>query len=147
MRTVSTVIVNKPVAEVWAFFDNPDNLNKWLQGHKDFKHLSGVRGQPGAKSVHIYEEKGRRMEMEEEILQRIEKKQFSGILRMKGIMESTIDSSFKDLGDGRTEYSCDVNSRFISPLWKFLSLFMKGSFKKRQDADVQRMKEAIERGN
>ena len=146
MTTTSTVTINRPVLEVWAYFDNPDNLGKWLRGHKEFKHLSGERGQPGAKSVHIYEEKGRRMEMEEEIVRRVEGKEFNGILRMKGIMESTIRSQFKDLGDGRTEYNCVVESKFISPLWKFLCLFMGHSFKKRQDADVQRMKEAIERG-
>jgi|GEM_PF-6072936 len=42
--------------------------------------------------------------------------------------------------------SCAVDGRFISVLWKFMGLFMGGAFRKRQDADVQRMKEVIEAG-
>ena len=144
MITTSTITINKPVADVWAFFDNPDNLGKWLKGHKEFKHISGERGQPGAKSVHIFEEKGRLMEMEEEITRRVEGKEFAGIMRVKGIMESSVVSTFKDLGDGRTEYHFEVDGRFLNPLWKLMGFFMKGGFKKRQEANVQRMKEVVE---
>jgi len=101
--TTSRVVINKPVAEVWAFFDNPDNLGMWLRGHTEFTHLSGMRGQPGAKSVHIYLEKGRRMGLEEESVRRVEGKEFAGILRMKGIMENTSTTRSRTLGDGRTD--------------------------------------------
>ena len=33
MKIVSKATINRPVKEVWDFFDNVDNLGKWL---KDF---------------------------------------------------------------------------------------------------------------
>ena len=59
-------------------------------------------------------------------------------------MESSVVGTFKDLGDGRTEYHFEVDGRFLNPLWKLMGFFMKGGFKKRQEANVQRMKEVVE---
>ena len=84
--------------------------------------------------------------MEEEVTKRIEGREFSGILRFPKVMESTLVNTFKDLGDGRTEYRCVVDGKFLSFGWKLMGIFMGGAFKKRQDGDVQRLKEVIERG-
>ena len=40
MLTQSTVIINKPINEVWEFFKNPDNLKLWLGGFQRFEPVS-----------------------------------------------------------------------------------------------------------
>ncbi len=143
MKVFSKVIINKPVEEVWAFFDNPDNLSKWLTGFVSFENISGLPGQVGTKSKHIYENNGKNLELIELITSRIENKEFKGTLSHK-MMVSTMDNQFKDLGNGRTELTADVETKFKSLVFQILSPIMKRNFQKRQDEDLRRLKYAIE---
>lgn len=45
-HTVETII-NKPIDTVIELFDNPDNLDKWMEGLQSFEPISGTPGQPG----------------------------------------------------------------------------------------------------
>jgi uncharacterized protein YndB with AHSA1/START domain len=144
VKTTSSVEINRPVEEVWRFFDNPDNMPLWLEGFKRFEPLSGKQGQVGAKSKHVYEVGGRTFEMIEEITKRDPPREFSGILSNK-MMTSTMVNSFEDLGNGKTALRSTVETRFTSPLYRLLGPMMKGGFQKRQDADLARLKKALER--
>jgi hypothetical protein len=46
--------IDLPRDQVIALFDNTENLFKWQTGLKDFEHISGEPGQPGAKSKLTY---------------------------------------------------------------------------------------------
>jgi len=52
MLVQSTVIINKPIKEVWEFFKDPDNLKLWLGGFQRFEQVSGTPGTVGAKAKH-----------------------------------------------------------------------------------------------
>ena len=45
--TVETEI-DQPIEKVIELFDNPDNMQYWMDGLISFEHLSGTPGQPGA---------------------------------------------------------------------------------------------------
>lgn len=143
MKCISQVIINKPVEEVWNYFDNPDNMTKWLTGLQSFEHLSGTPGEVGAKSKHTYDNNGKTIVLIEEITSRIANKELKGTLT-HDMMESTMDNQFEDLGDGRTKVTATVNTKFKSLVFKLLSPFMKRGFQNRQNNDLRRLKELVE---
>ena len=143
MVITSKIIINKPVKEVWDFFNNPDNMHLWLTDFKRFEPISGELGKVGAKAKHIYENRGKDFEMTEEITKRDEYKNFSGILRHKS-MESTIETNFEDLNHSRTSLTCLVNVEFKSLFLKIFGGLMRNSFQKRQDKDFKTLKSVIE---
>ena len=144
MKVTTSIIINKPVKEVWDFFDDPDNLKFWLRGFQKFEHLSGTRGEPGAKSKHSYEENGKIIEMIEEIVVRDKYKEFSGILN-HDIMTSNLSHKFEDLGNGTTRLDSTVETKFKPFMLKMLGPLMKGMLRRRQSADFKRFKECVER--
>ncbi len=143
MKVISKIIIEKPVQEVWDYFDNPNNMTKWLSGLQSFEHLSGVQGEVGAKARHTYENNGKTIELIEEITSRVPMKELKGTLTHQ-MMESTMDNQFEDLGEGRTMLTATVHTRFKSLVAKILSPFMKRGFRQRQNEDLKRLKRLVE---
>lgn len=143
MKLTTTIIINKPIKEVWDFYDDPDNLKLWLRGFQTFEHVSGERGQIGAKSRHTYLENGKTIIMDEEITARIPYKEFSGILT-HDIMSTTLTNTFEDLGNGSTRLVCIVDTKFKPFFLRLLSPLMKGMFRRRQEKDFGKLKECLE---
>lgn len=143
MKFISKVVINRPVSVVWEFFDNPDNLKLWLTGFVSFEHLSGTKGEPGARSKHTYAMNGKTMEMIEEISVREPYKTFNGTITGP-MITSVLRNEFKDLGNGTTELVSDTDVEFKGMLMKIVSMFIKGSFQKRQDDDLQKFKTLVE---
>ena len=146
MLTESKVIIHKPVKEVWEFFKNPDNLVRWLSGFQKFEHISGVPGTVGAKAKHHFLERGKELILDGELTEVVEKKRIIGILD-SSMMLNTVTNSFNDLGNQQTEVSISSDTQFKGFLWKQIGPLMKGEFKKRQERDLQTLKELLENGN
>ena len=143
MLTQTTVIINRPIKEVWAFFKNPDNLKRWLGGFQRLEHISGTPGTVGAKARHYFLEKGKELVMEEEIIEEIPEKKFVGTLSSP-MMVNTVTNYFNDLGNSQTEYSLSSDTQFKGFFWKQIGPLMKSEFKKRQENDLQRLKQVLE---
>ena len=143
MLTETKIIINKPVKEVWNFFQDPANLKLWLGGFQKAEHISGEPGTVGAKAKHYFLERGKDLVMDEEILEIIPEKKLVGTLG-SSMMLNTVTNSFTDLGNGQTEYSISSDTQFKGFLWKQIGPLMKGEFKKRQEKDMQTLKEVLE---
>jgi uncharacterized protein YndB with AHSA1/START domain len=143
MLTQSTVFINKPIKEVWEFFKNPDNLKLWLGGFQRFEPVSGIPGTAGTKAKHYFLKKGKERVLDEEIIEIIPEKKFSGTLSSP-MMVNTVTNYFNDLGNGQTEYSLSSNTQFKGFFWKQIGPLMKGEFKKRQENDLQTLKQVME---
>jgi len=143
MLTQSTVIIKKPIKEVWTFFKDPGNLKLWLGGFQRVEHISGTPGTVGAKAKHYFLEKGKELVLDEEIIEEIPEKKFVGTLD-SSMMVNTITNYFNDLGNGQTEYSLSSDVQFKGFLWKQMGPLMKGEFKKRQEKDLKTLKEVLE---
>ena len=146
MLTESKVIINKPVKEVWEFFKNLDNLKRWLSGFQKFEHVSGVPGTVGAKAKHHFLERGKELILDGELTEVVNEKRIIGILD-SSMMVNTVTNSFTDLGNDQTEVSLSSDTQFKGFLWKQLGPLMKGEFKKRQEKDLQTLKQVLENGN
>ena len=143
MLTQSTVIINKSIKEVWEFFKNPDNLKLWLGGFQRFEQVSGTPGTVGAKAKHYFIERGKELVLDEEIMEVIPEKKFLGTLGSP-MMVNTVTNYFNDLGNNQTEYSLSSDTQFKGFLWKQIGPLMRGEFKKRQEKDLQTLKQVLE---
>ena len=143
MLTASKVIINKPLKEVWDFFQDPENLKSWLGGFHRFEPVSGDRGEAGSKAKQYFFEKGKELVLDEEITEVIPYKKFAGILS-SSMMTTSVVNYFMDLSNNKTEYSISSDTVFKSFFWRQIGPLMKGEFKKRQEADLQRMKQVLE---
>ena len=143
MLTQSTVIIDRPIKEVWEFFKDPDNLKLWLGGFQRFEQVSGTPGTVGAKAKHYFLERGKELVLEEEIIEVISQKKFQGTLGSP-MMVNTVTNYFNDLGNDQTECSLSSDTQFKGFFWKQVGPLMKGEFKKRQENDLQKLKQVLE---
>lgn len=143
MKISTTIIINKPVKEVWEYFDNPDNMVNWLSGFKRWEHLTGEKGEVGAKAKQYYDNRGREVVMIEEITAKEPYKHFAGTITHHS-MDAKLEVNFTDLGDGRTEIGSINDTKFKMFALQVLSPIMKGYYQKRQDGDLAKLKELIE---
>lgn len=146
MHTEAKVIINRPVKEVWDFFKNPDNLKRWLGGLQKFEHISGVPGAVGAKAKHYFHEMGKDLVLDGEITEVIPEKRIIGNLD-SSMMLTRVTNTFNDLGNDQTEVSISSDTQFKGFLWKQVGSLMKGEFKKRQENDLQTLKNVLENGH
>ena len=143
MLTESKIVINKPVKEVWDFFKNPDNLIRWLSGFQKFEHVSGIPGTVGEKAKHYFLERGKELILDGELTEIIHEKRITGTLDST-MMLNTITNSFNDLGNQQTEVSISSDTQFKGFWWKQIGPLMKGELRKRQQKDLQTLKELLE---
>ena len=146
MLTETKIMINRPVKEVWDFFKNPDNLVRWLSGFQKFEHVSGTPGTVGAKAKHHFLERGKELVLDGELTEVVEEKRIIGILD-SSMMLNKVTNSFTDMGNDQTEVSLSSDTQFKGFLWKQVGPLMKGEFKKRQEKDLQTLKDLLENGN
>src|SRR4029434_5206432 len=72
--------IDRPLREVYAAFNNSDNLPRWISGLQRTEPISGTPGQVGAKTRQIYLERGRIVELIETITATDPLKRFSGVI-------------------------------------------------------------------
>jgi uncharacterized membrane protein len=144
MKHKAEVIINAPREQVWAAFDNPDNMPRWQQGLESFAHKSGTPGQPGAVSELTYNENGRKVVLTETISERRNHAFLAGIYESE-FGTTIIVNQFEKIDDHKTKWTMWCSFRFRG-LMKLLALFMGKSIRKRTDADLQRFKEFAESG-
>jgi uncharacterized protein YndB with AHSA1/START domain len=134
--------IDAPIDEVWAAFDNPDNLGRWIRNFRSFTPLSGEPGQPGCTAEIVFEERGKSVKVRATITER----------RQPDFMAATCETPhgssllvhhFESVGNGRTRWSSWRNFTFTG-MMKYLSLFTAGSIRKRTEGDMQRFKLMVE---
>ena len=131
MNITTTIIINKPVKEVWDFYDNPDNLKLWLANFKSFELISGNPGEAGTKAKHTYEEKGRTIIMYETITEKVPYHKLAGTLTMPKMMESNLQTVLKEIDKDKTELTCITETKFEMLSLKLFGFMLKKSISKK----------------
>lgn len=142
MKHKAEVIINAPREQVWAAFDNPDNMTRWQPTLRSFEHKSGTPGQPGAVSELTYEENGRKIVMIESISERREQEFLAGIYETD-FGTTTIVNNFEKINDRRTKWTMWCHFRFRG-FMKVMALFMGKSIRNRTNEDLMRFKALVE---
>lgn len=128
MKYTTEIEINKPIETVINLFDNPDNMDKWMEGLQSFEHLSGEPGQPGAKSRLKFKMGSREIEMIETITVRDLPREFSGTYEAKGVL-NIVKNKFEKISDSKTKYISEQEFEF-SGFMKLIAFLMPGAFKK-----------------
>ncbi|MGB7786229.1 MAG: SRPBCC family protein [Salinimicrobium sp.] len=142
MKYTQEIEINRPIDEVVALFKNPENLYKWMDGLQSYQQLSGVPGQPGAKSKLEFKMGKREIEMVEIIKVNDLPEEFTATYEAKGVF-NVISNKFIELPDGRTRYITENEFRFKG-FMKLMGWLMPGAFKKQSWKYMLAFKEFVE---
>ncbi len=142
MNYEEELIIDLPRGRVVELMDNFENLKKWQTGLKSYEHVSGTIGQTGAITKLIYDEKGREVEMTEEIITRNFPDEFTAIYRGKNVV-NRFENYFYEEGPDKTRWRTVSDFKF-SGLLTILALFMRRAFPKQTLKDMENFKNFAE---
>ena len=142
MKFSSEIEINRSVKEVYRFAVNSKNLSRWVDGFQTFKSVKGRNRNKGSKATHIYKDAAGTLEVHEEVLDIIPEKLFKTSLSHKN-MDTVLELKFLNYG-GRTKVITDTNVKLKPAVFNLFSFLMKGKMKQQQQADLRRLKNAIE---
>ena len=104
-KVENTVVIQKPVQEVFAFVNNPDNTTKWQGGVETVKHEGGT-AQVGAQYTEVRKFMGREMNTIMEVTALEENKKYAAKV-VKGPVLFDVDVTFT-AEDGNTKMTTIV---------------------------------------
>ena len=142
MQFELSLVIAAPPDEVWDVFNDPANLPNWQPTLASYEAISGEPGWPGAVSLLVYHEQGRRMEMTETITARDEGRHRSGHYESAWAVND-MACTFEALPDGGTRWRALAEFRFKG--WvKLIAPLMRGGIRKRLEDDMLRFKTLVE---
>ena len=142
MKFSSEIEINRSVKDVFRFAVSHKNLSRWVDGFQAFKSVKGRNRNKGSKATHIYKDAAGILEVHEEVLDIIPEKSFKTSLSHKN-MDTVLELKFLNYG-GRTKVITDTNVKLKPAIFNLFSFLMKGQMKKQQQADLRRLKNAVE---
>jgi len=145
MTYFNEIEINLPRESVILLFDNPDNLKEWMPGLISFEPVSGIPGQPGAKSKLKFQMGKRMMEMTETVTVRNLPDEFSGTYEMKNVYNE-VKNKFIEAGPNKTKYITESTFNF-SGIMRVFGFLMKGAFIKTSQGYLERFKKFAEESN
>lgn len=137
--------INRPRAEVWTIFMNPENLNKWQPTLIKTEPLSGTPGQPGTVTKLTYEENGREFSLTEKILLREEPDRIDQLYENQ-FSENITRNTFTGENENQTLWIVENEFKFKTLIMRVLGPLMKKNFIARTQKDMDRFKELAESG-
>ena len=143
MKFTLELPINKPRAEVWKAFDNPQNMNKWQPSLISFETISGTQGQPGAVSKITFEERGRQFELMEIVTHRDEPNRLDGVYE-NNFADNIVRNTFVEKGKDQTLWVVETEFKFKTLLMRILGPIMKKNYVARTQKDMERFKEMVE---
>jgi carbon monoxide dehydrogenase subunit G len=144
MKYTCDIIINKPIDEVLAVFQDAESLKHWQPGLVSVELLSGTAGQVGAKSKLKFLMGKKTIEMIETILVNDLPKDFTLQFETSGMVNS-VKSTFENNGENQTKLST-YNEFQMNGFYKLLGWLMPGAFKKQSIIYLNHLKEYVETG-
>jgi uncharacterized protein YndB with AHSA1/START domain len=143
MRFTLELLINKPRADVWKAFDNPENMKKWQPSLVSFDTISGIQGQPGALSKLTYKEREREFSLMERVTFRQEPHRLDGVYE-NNFAENSVRNTFVEQGKEQTLWIVETEFRFKTLYMRILGTLMKKNFVLRTQRDMERFKAMAE---
>jgi uncharacterized membrane protein len=143
MKYTVQIEINKPIDQVVALFDNPENMKKWMKGLQSFETISGTPGWPGSKSRLVFITGNKVMEMIETITVRNLPEEFSGTYDIKGV-HNIVKNRFQKISDTKTLYISEQEFRFKG-IMRFVAMLMPAVFKRQSMQHLESFKDFVER--
>lgn len=135
--------INKPRAEVWKIFDDPNNMNKWQPTLINIERVSGAPGQPGSVSKLTFRSGEREFSLTEKVTFRAEPERLDGVYENE-YAENVVKNTFLEQGKDTTLWKVEVEFKFKTLFMKVLGPLRKKNFVIRTHRDMERFKELAE---
>lgn len=142
MKYTLEILIDRPIENVIALFDNVDNMYKWMEGLQKVEHISGTPGQPGAKMKLYYKMGKREIDMVETVTVRNLPHEFSGTYEAKGVF-NIVKNFFVKVSDTQTKYSTEQEFQFKG-FMKIIGFLFPGMFKKQSMKYLEDFKRFVE---
>lgn len=143
MKYTNEVIINLPLNRVIELFDSQENLFKWQPELITFEHLSGEKGEVGAKSKMVYKMGKREVSMIETITLKDLPDRFAGTYEAKGVWNE-VSNEFVSIDEGRSKWIAHSHFKFKG-FMSIMAFFMPGAFKKQSQLYLDRFKAFAEK--
>lgn len=138
MKYINKVVVKLPLAKVIELFDSEENLFKWQPELISFEHISGKKGEVGAKSRLTYKMGKREIKMIETITVKNLPDEFSGTYEGKGIWNE-VKNCFEAIDENTTKWHSDCDFEFRG-FMKLIAFVMPGSFREKSQKYMEQFK-------
>lgn len=136
--------IRSDIESVWKGVTDPQLLASWQPTLRSVQVVSGSRHEPGGVSELVYDENGREVRLEE-IVQAAERPRLLALSYRGEQAVTVVRHVFDSPSDGETRWTVVCRFRFRGLLPRLLGLFMKGSIRRRVDADMARLQDLLER--
>ena len=142
MRLEHSLVIDRPVAEVFAFVADPDNLPRWQSGLLEVEKLSGDGG-VGSRHREVRSMLGRRIEQVLEVTA-LSPDQRLDLEVVEGPMHLTVEHTFEQAGAG-TRITV-VGQGDAGTLFRFAGPVIARAVKKQSQSDFARLRTVLEPG-
>jgi uncharacterized protein YndB with AHSA1/START domain len=143
MKYALELTINKPRAEVWRIFDDPNNMDKWQPSLTRTERLEGTAGQPGSVAKLTYTSGEREYSLIEKVIHRQEPERHESVY-VNEFADNTIKNTFLDRGGNETLWKVEVEFKFKTRLMNLVSPFVKKRFVANTQRDMDRFKTLVE---
>ena len=144
MKYTSHIDINKPLKDVFEFWNNPENNHLWQDGFEKITLLEGKVNEVGAKSEILLKQGNRDMVLIETVLSVNLPYEKEALYEHKH-MSNTFKTIFKQVSDKQTRYTAEVNYiKFNGFLPKLMGKLFPSMFRKQSEKWMHQFKEACE---
>lgn len=143
MQYLTEITIKKPLDQVVALFDNPDNLSAWQPGLQHMEVQSGTYGQVGTQTQLTHKMGSRTTVMIETVLTRNLPQEYTVKYETNGVLNHH-SNYFEAVDEETTRWRTDTTFEF-SGFMKLLSLFLgKKAFQSQTLKDMNQFKAFVE---
>ena len=136
------VTVKAPAEQVWKILMDPGKLPGWLTGFISIQHLSGEPGKAGSKSKMVFLQRGKKMEVQEEVVKVNPHREY--IFKIVHPSMFTYNSIGLSVNGGETSLEQVSELHPQNFLVKLVMPFMKNNLRKVMQHDLNKLKNIIE---
>lgn len=107
MKVEHAVVIDRPIAEVWAIFDDSDLAIEWQGNLLEYAQIEGAADEVGSISLQTVKNMGVKQELTVTLLERSAPELSTS--RYEGAqVPFTVVNTFSDLGEGMTEWHAEL---------------------------------------
>lgn len=142
------VEVNKPVAEVWKYFNTPEKTKDWVSWMVEVKDISPGEKRVGSKETWVMEDKNnnnQRMEIFSEVTAIEAMRRIDYKLGSTEMFTGTATYLFEDLGGNRTAFTSSGSYVFLNGFFNFLKPLIMHSAREKLEGDLKTFKANVEK--
>jgi hypothetical protein len=145
MKYKSSIVINKPQADVAELFADPGNLVEYQDGFVRKELVSGKMGEVGAVSKMYYKYGERDMELTETITSNRLPDSFEATYHHEH-MDNTMKCTFEPLGDDKTRYQAEYEyTRINWVMPRLMTILFPNMYRKQGEKWMEQFREFVEK--